>query len=280
MLSELFNQYVQNVDEDFGNSLKKWKRLFFGCVGSVSQAARRDKEEVFHDLILELVEEREKHRTDLHRYAGRSYIRTDKRLGGYVWIETPSWNKAYFDKRWVLREQLESIAKSSLDSYMYRQICQFKIDYLGKVFTKKNGYTLKDGGIKTVTIKSGVSGTYDKKIIEKVCQRTIRTLGLCDEIGGYGSVVADFVIDYSQDSGKSSELHSLFEVMGNYMSSEALDAVIRTRMLGETLTIPRGKVKIFNREVDLVQRIYEGNDPLDKINTGVFPVQLGMNNVR
>jgi len=102
-LDTLFNKSIEGVDKDLAVVLKKWTRLIFGKIFSISKIVKTPEEDIFQDFMLEMLQKYWGFHTDQYRYKGHTYVWTGKTLGAYVWIETPTWNKTYKYGKWILK---------------------------------------------------------------------------------------------------------------------------------------------------------------------------------
>jgi hypothetical protein len=94
-----------------------------------------------------------------------------------------------------------------------------------------------------------------------------------------GQSQGDFISDSRIDIESEVNTNNLLEVMSENMSKAGYEHIYRKEILGEHLTLTNRGVMMLSREVDLVKRVLEGNDPLRVVNDGVAPVKFGLGNV-
>ena len=280
-IEQIFNKSIKGLDKEFADALIKWKRLIISRLMSIQKLTPISSHDLFQDFMLEMCEEYVKFRTPLYMYKGHSYILTEKSMGAYRWIETPSWNKKFKDGRWILREQLIPVPISNLQSYIYRQITQFHTDYLSKCFTLKNGYSKKILGKKTVNIYSGngSGGLSSKEVDRVVCKKINKSVSIDKPIGDTGATLGDVLGGDIEEASRGASLSNLLEIMSDNMSRRGYEIACRVNILGEHLTLTDRSLKILSREMDLVKQVLEGKDPLGVINDGVAPVRFGLDNI-
>jgi hypothetical protein len=278
----MFDSSVKGLDPEFAKALIKWKRMIFKKILSIKKVAKLPEEDIFQDFMVEMIDRYNRFMVDQYTFEGHTYTFSGKTLGDYVWIETPDWNKRYMYGRWILKEELVPITKSCLSSYIYRHIVQFQTDYFNRNLTSKNGYVTKSCGKSKARIYSsnGEDGSFIKEIDRTYRQPMYGSVSLSSPICDEGATYGDCIEDTGEDILSKVDRNLILEIMQENMSSEGFDHICRTEILGERLTLTKTGVILFNREVDLVQRVLKGEDPLRVPVRGVAPVRFGLTNVK
>ena len=139
-IAELFNKIISGLnDATFSEALSKWRVKIFSCVQNVSKMTKVEEVEILSNLISKLVEVNITHKKDLFRYKGHVYEISDKD-GSLVQIKSISVSKDLVNTFWTMDCNITPVKKASLSSMIFREIHQFKCDYLTSFYSLKNGY--------------------------------------------------------------------------------------------------------------------------------------------
>ena len=98
-------------------------------------------------------------------------------------------------------------------------------------------------------------------------------------MGEDGGTYSDIIEDSKADISSKVDLSLVLGIMAENMSRKGFEYAYRTKILGETLTMTKREATLFSREIDLVQKVLKGNDPLEVLNDGVAPVKFDLANI-
>lgn len=139
-ITEVFSDTVNGLqDAAFAASLSKWRIKILGCVRDISKQTKVDDLEILCELITTLVEVNKIYKVPLYRKNKKLYsILQDD--GALVKIEALAKSKNVDTHIWVMLSSLEPVKKASLSTMVFREVHQFKCDYLTRYYSEKNGY--------------------------------------------------------------------------------------------------------------------------------------------
>lgn len=170
---------LERTDPDFAEVLQKWRRFLFSSVMKVSKMVHDPEEDVLQDFLLMLYKSNLYYLKDLYRYNGHIY-EIDFYDGSVVRLTSNPFNIKFKHTVWVNIEKIELVKKSSLSSFIYNQIAQYKVDRINACCRKKNGYDVIGYTEKTVVAHKDNFKEIKKKQVRKL--RKAKVVSMSDLI--------------------------------------------------------------------------------------------------
>lgn len=139
---ETFNSFVEGLqDRDLADSLAKWRVKILNCTASIAFMTKLEELDILCDLIKNLVEVNVNYKKELYRYNKHIY-EISFFDGELVEVKSISIDTKLVKSFWAMKVNLEPIKKASLSSMVFREVHQFKSDFLYKFYSSKNGYKI------------------------------------------------------------------------------------------------------------------------------------------
>lgn len=130
---------IGRTDPEFSQALQQWGQHFCSTVFKLSKITKRDTEDVFQNLLAELVRVRDTYRIPLYRFNGRLW-EAEIIDGPTYLLCNPRHNKTHMDPIWAGESLVSPVRKGKLSSVVYREITQQYSDVLAAYFCRKNGF--------------------------------------------------------------------------------------------------------------------------------------------
>lgn len=166
---------IQSEDREFANVLCKWKRLLWKAITKVANITQEFEEDLLQDFLLELHKSNLYFKKDFYRYKRHLYevVCWD---GSIVHLVSNPFNVRFKHDVWVPVSNISKIKKSSLSSFIYHQIQQYKVDRLNAFCRARNGFRKDSYEEKTVVVHEGNYKRLEKRCVAELTRSEIMSL--------------------------------------------------------------------------------------------------------
>lgn len=251
-VKQLMNSVINSTaitDPEFSNSLKKWKPRMQSAVKKLSYITGVEEEDIFQDVLMNLVEVAKIHSVPLYRFKKRLYEKVMDD-GTTVILKTPRYNKGNKEIVAAHKDKVEPVKKSKLESTIYREINQQLVDITNSHFTRKNGYKKTLSGTKRVTVRSDKDNVKFKEKNFHTVEKTVEIIGI-DDSDGVLSIADNNTIEETVYASNCLDhiRKSVSDVASNVLNLMLEESEIIDTRIAQTLSYPIDTIKYAKFEI-------------------------------
>lgn len=246
---------VQRSDKAFAEVLHKWSRFICSSVSQVATVTQDSEEDILQDFFLELHKANINYKTVYYRYKGHLY-EMDYRDGSLVHLRSNRFNTRFKHTIWVSINDIEQVKKSSLSSFIYHKVSQYKVDRINACYRVRNGYTVTGYTDKIIRIHEGDHKKLVKKKIRKMTKAQVLSMEDIICAGDNNITIGDTLASLGPSpSEQYEERRMLEESRGLSKVTEAalqyllLEPSIRENTLSSDLGCSRRKTRAAKGEI-------------------------------
>jgi hypothetical protein len=175
---------LRHNDPLFSKALIARKQLMVEVIWKVHQYTHESIEDLFQDLLVDLVATAKLYPVPLYRYKKKIW-ELEQVCGSLACLKSARGLRVERDQIWVPRYAVERVRKASLSSLFFTRIRQFLSDKMALYFSKRRGFEQKKMK-KCVTSHLGGLRTGTKDIV--VPKQTIRLVNISDFLPGSDTI--------------------------------------------------------------------------------------------
>lgn len=256
-------QSLRQTDPDFAKALSKWRYLLDKTVYRLAKLSHKCFEDIFQDLLIQLVKTYQIYRSKTYRYNGNIYEVIGKR--GNKWhLSSRRLNQKNKKDFWVNRSQFKRVGKIPLASSIFRKIQQEASVQVRKCYIQKKGYTIV-GKDRSLVIKRNGKYKESCEVIDRnIVQKSIEEVSLCD-VDQFGRTYEELVSNCINKIDEEICLKDFFNKKNlSRDTRKVLDEWLRDYSITDTdlchvLDFNKKKLALARRELKNVYKEYLGN---------------------